>query len=223
MSQPQVEQGVGAAPPAPGRAQVFASPVFWALVVLAAIAVPGVPILWARASTPPPPVLGTLPAFTFTDQLGQPFGSDALEGKVWVANFIFTRCPTICPAFTKKMAAVQDEVRGQGEQVQLVSFSVDPDFDTPEVLRAYADKYGAEPAQWRFLTGDPKALQATVVEGLKISMGRKDDSDDVNSIFHGTHFVLVDGASRIRGYYRSEDAPEVERLLRELQILTENP
>ncbi|PTL79616.1 SCO family protein [Vitiosangium sp. GDMCC 1.1324] len=160
--------------------------------------------------------LGKLPAFTFTRQDGQPFGLQQLEGRPWVANFIFTRCPTICPVFTAKLARFQKQTADMGGELALVSFSVDPKYDTPERLTAYAAKYGADPARWSFLTGDYEQLKQTVVGGFKIAMGRNDENeDDIPSIFHGSHFVLVDRTGEIRGYYNSEDDDAVERLRRD--------
>lgn len=188
------------------------------LVLVAGVALAG-RIAWRRSSTPPA-VLGTLPAFALQNQEGATFGAEQLRGKLWVANFIFTRCPTICPAFTRKMHGVQQRTSSHGADVRLVSFSVDPEFDTPEVLRAYAEKHGADQTRWHFLTGSAEAIRQTVVDGLKVSMGRSGPAEDLNSIFHGTHFVLVDRELRIRGYYRSEDAEQVDLLLRDIDALT---
>ncbi|MFY0527430.1 SCO family protein [Archangium gephyra] len=160
--------------------------------------------------------LGKLPAFSFTRQDGEPFGLKQLEGRPWVANFIFTRCPTICPVFTRKMAGVQKQTAELGE-LALISFSVDPKYDTPERLTAYARKHGANPARWSFLTGEYEQLKGTIVGGFKIAMGREEggDENDIASIFHGSHFVLVDRTGEIRGYYNSEHDDDVERLVRD--------
>lgn len=158
------------------------------------------------------PDLGTIPEFALTNQDGAAFGTQQLRGKVWIANFIFTRCPTVCPLFTRKMAQVQTHTSSAGTDLQLVSFSVDPDYDQPPVLKAYAEKNHADASRWTFLTGKPDALKTVVVDGLKQLMGREGPSSDFNSIFHGTHFVLIDRAGHIRGYYRSEDDDVIERL-----------
>ncbi len=166
------------------------------------------------------PRLGKLPAFTFTRQDGQPFGRAELLGRPFVANFIFTRCPTICPVFTQKMARFQKQTAGLGGELALVSFSVDPEYDTPERLTAYAARYGADPSRWSFLTGDYTRLQDTIVGGFKIAMGREsDDENDIPGIFHGSHFVLVDATGEIRGYYDSADDDTVERLTRDAERL----
>ncbi|WP_308809811.1 SCO family protein [Archangium lansingense] len=167
--------------------------------------------------------LGRLPAFSFTRQDGQPFGLKQLEGRPWVANFIFTRCPTICPVFTRKMAGVQKQTAGLGE-LALISFSVDPKYDTPERLTAYAEKHGADPARWSFLTGEYEQLKDTIVGGFKIAMGREDgaDENDIASIFHGSHFVLVDRTGEIRGYYNSEHDDDVARLVLDAERLVKS-
>jgi cytochrome oxidase Cu insertion factor (SCO1/SenC/PrrC family) len=112
---------------------VVGRPLVW-LVVIALVA--AWPVVWTlRTRVPPsPPVLGALPAFRLTDQHGRPFGSQELAGRVWVASFIFTRCETVCPAVTRKMARIQDRTRNLEPALHLVSFSVDPEHDTPERL-----------------------------------------------------------------------------------------
>jgi len=167
--------------------------------------------------------LGRLPAFSFTRQDGQPFGLKQLEGRPWVANFIFTRCPTICPVFTRKMAGVQQQT-AELDGLVLVSFSVDPKYDTPERLTAYAAKHGADPARWSFLTGEYEQLKDTIVGGFKIAMGREEggDENDIARIFHGSHFVLVDRTGEIRGYYNSEHDDDVERLVRDAARLVKS-
>lgn len=199
--------------------RLVSSGAFWGMLIAVVVALPV-----ARVLTAPPapelPVLGTLPPFALTDQTGAAFGAKQLEGKVWVANFIFTRCPTICPVFTRKLARVQERTRELGDSVHLVSFSVDPDYDTPAVLTAYAKEHRANPRVWTFLTGTLEAIRSTVVDGLKIQMGKTPGAgDDVASLFHGTHFVLVDDQLRIRGYYRMEDDDVLDRLVRDVGVL----
>ena len=161
------------------------------------------------------PVYSTLPPFSLTDQTGKPFGSEQLAGQVWVANFIFTRCPTVCPAFTAQMAKIQAGAKERRLAIHLVSFSIDPGFDTPEVMTAYAKAHDADPAMWSFITGPPDALQSAIVKGLKIAAKPVGPNEDLGSVFHGTHFVLVDGQGRIRGYYDSSKPDVVETVLRD--------
>ncbi|RYZ33368.1 MAG: SCO family protein [Myxococcaceae bacterium] len=197
------------------RPRSFRRSMLWAGVVVASL---GIVVVTARelagGRAAPPPKLGALPDFTFTRQDGQPFGLKQLHGRPFVANFIFTRCPTVCPVFTQKMARLQANTATLGPGLQLVSFSVDPAYDTPEKLSEYGQKYRADFTRWNFLTGDYGQLKNTIVQGFKISMGREPGSaeDDLLSIFHGTHFVLVDRAGEIRGYYDSADPEATERL-----------
>jgi protein SCO1 len=195
-------------------------PAFWVVFVLLGMAWP-IARTMAIQLPPPMPVLGTLPDFKFKNQYGEDFGSDQLKGRIWVANFIFTRCPTECPRFTKEMFQLQHRGRGLGQAFHLVSFSVDPEHDTPQVLLEYAQRNRVSPRAWTFLTGDPEQIKRTVVDGLKISMGREPgkDDDDLTAIFHGTHFVLVDPQMQIRGYYDSHDDDAVDRLLRDAGLL----
>jgi len=198
---------------------LVARPAFW----LAAIALLAVwPAVWAlRAPLPPPPaVLAALPAFRLTDQDGSPFGSRELEGKVWVASFVFTRCTTVCPAVTATMARIQDRTRNLEPAFHLVSFSVDPAFDTPARLAAYARAHRASPRLWTFLTGPEQAVEAAVVKGLRETMGRDGPDDGTGrGIFHGTHLVLVDARGRVRAYYPSDAPDVVDRVVRDAALL----
>lgn len=193
-------------------------PLLWAAVLLVFAAWPVIWTLRARVP-PPPPVLGTVPAFELTDQDGRSFGSADLAGRVWVASFIFTRCETVCPAITRQMARVQDRTRNLEPAVHLVSFSVDPEHDTPARLAAYARAHRASPRMWTFLTGPSDAVRETVEKGLRVSIGKDAADPSPAGISHGTHLVLVDGAARIRGYYDPAEADALDRLVRDAALL----
>lgn len=169
----------------------------------------GLLLISACAKREPLPVLGTVPTFELTSQSGNAWSSKSLDGKVWVANFVFTRCPTICPTFTAKMASIQKKT---GNELSLVSFSVDPEFDTPAKLAEYATKFEATP-RWTFLTGERPAVEAVVVKGMMQTMVKGDGS--LMSIGHGSYFVLIDGKQQIRGFYRFNDDDSVERVVRD--------
>ena len=186
-------------------------PVFWVLLLAAVVAVP----LARRALGPPAaplPVLGTVPDFHFIDQHGHGFGPEMLAGTPWVADFIFTRCPTVCPLMTERLAALQ---RKLDANVHLVSVSVDPDFDTPQRLADFAAGHGATSPRWHFLTGDSAAVQRAVTEGFKIALVHEGAADDALTLIHGVHLVLVDAQGRIRGYYDSTDPEALDRLVRD--------
>jgi protein SCO1/2 len=170
------------------------------------------------APVPPPPVLGTVPQFRLVDQSGAAFGPERLAGRVWIANFVFTRCPDVCPRMTERLVGVQ---RALGERADLVSVSVDPAYDTPDRLAAFARAHGADSPRWHFLTGDSREIQEAVLRGFQIAFSR--DSDDIASITHGVHVVLVDPRGRIRGYYDSSDVDAMERLVADARRLAATP
>jgi protein SCO1/2 len=209
---------VQGAHPTPRPARWFGSPWFWGAIVLFGLAMPLTTRL-LRPAPEPLPVISELPPFTLTDQDGRAFGKAELSGKVWLAGFIFTRCPTICPALTATMARIQHRARGIEPQFRLVSISVDPAYDTPERLFEFAAKHRASPRMWRFLTGPLDEVRKTVVDGLKIAMGEVEGEQDFASVMHGTHFVLVDQQGQIRGYYPSTDADVVDRVLADAAML----
>ena len=191
-------------------------PALWLGIAVMALGMTVLALGFLRARSGPLPQLGALPEFSFTRQDGSAWGSAQLKGHPYVANFIFTRCPTVCPAFTRKMAHIQKETAQFGPGLQLVSFSVDPTYDTPARLAEYAQKHGANAARWSFLTGDYAGIKDTVVNSFKIYMDRQSmDEADVMGIFHGNHFVLVDSTGQIRGYYESADDEAFERLVRD--------
>jgi protein SCO1/2 len=169
--------------------------------------------LTRESALEPLPKLGQVPSFELVDQTGRAFGTEQLEGKVWIANFIFTRCPTVCPVFSQKMKKVQKRTRNLGLSVMLVSFSVDPEWDTSARLAEYATKFSANPNKWKFLTGTPESVRLTVREGLKIAMENEGMTGDVPDIIHGTHFVLIDRFGQIRGYFDSDDAEAIDRMV----------
>lgn len=194
-------------------------PAFWVVFVVMGMALP---IARTVAIELPPalPVLGTLPEFTFKNQYNEDYGSAQLKGRLWVANFIFTRCPTACPRFTKQMFTLQHRGRGMGQAFHLVSFSVDPEYDTPPVLLDFAQRNRVSPRAWTFLTGELGSIKEIVVDGLKVFMQNAPGlEDDLDAIMHGTHFVLVDAQMQIRGYYDSNEPDSVDRLLRDAGLL----
>jgi protein SCO1/2 len=170
------------------------------------------------APLPPPPVLGTVPDFRLVDQSGAPFAPERLAGRVWIADFVFTRCPDVCPRMTERLVKVQ---RTLGGRVDLVSVSVDPEYDTPERLAAFARANGAESPRWHFLTGDSRHVQQAVLRGFNVAFSR--GSEDIATLTHGVHVVLVDGRGRIRGYYDSNDGDALERLVADARRPAEHP
>jgi protein SCO1 len=171
-------------------------------------------ILLSR-QTPPLPVLGELPDFKLVGHDNRPFTRDSTRGHPYVADFIFTTCGGICPAMTARMLQLQGRLPAG---IALVSFTVDPLHDTPEVLTRYAREFNTGPA-WRFVTGERSALYRLATEGfrlvaMEVPEGERQLGGD-GPFLHSSRFVLVDGAARIRGYYDSEERSALEKLLRD--------
>jgi protein SCO1/2 len=166
------------------------------------------------------PTLGTVPEFSLLASTGQPLSRRDLAGSVWIADFIFTRCGSICPILTAQMAKIQATLARAGDtSVRLVSFSVDPTYDTPEVLQEYASRFHADPNRWTFVTGRRTALYSLIGAGFHLAVAERaqgQDADGGGLITHGDSFVLVDGSFNIRGYYHGTDAESVQQLLSDL-------
>ncbi len=162
---------------------------------------------------PPPPELGRVPAFTLRDQQGTRVTEHTVSKGAWALAFIFTRCPTVCPRVTRAMKQLQADAGDRGVELRLVSVSVDPEHDSPEVLREYAARFHANTSTWRFLTGDPSVVQE-LADGVKIALeGAANESAEHFGITHGSHLVLIDGKGTIRGYYGTSDPLDLQRLL----------
>lgn len=157
------------------------------------------------------PVYSDVPEFELIAQDGQPFQSKVLRGKIWVADFIYTTCPGPCPRMTSQMHEVQDAILNMPD-VKLVSFTVDPARDTPAVLAEYAKTHRASSEHWYFLTGSAATLERLDKDTFKLG--------DLNAALeHSTRFVLVDGQSRIRGYYDTSESRVIPRLISDIYAL----
>jgi len=163
---------------------------------------------------------GVVPTFQLTNQNGQPFGAAQLSGKIWIADFIYTTCPGPCPMISSRMSELQKPL-GKTD-VHLVSFSVDPEKDTPAVLRGYAEKLQAEPGRWDFLTGPKSEIYKLSHDGFKLAVS--DGSDPLGRPVHSTRMVLVDRHSQIRGYYDATEPEAITKLLADTNhLLREQP
>jgi cytochrome oxidase Cu insertion factor (SCO1/SenC/PrrC family) len=163
---------------------------------------------------------GTVPAFELTNQDGQPFGSTQLLGKIWIADFIYTTCPGPCPMISNRMSEVQKPL--EKTDVHLVSFTVDPARDTPQVLRGYAEKLQAEPGRWDFLTGPQSTIYDLSRNGFKLAIS--DGSEEKGLPVHSTRLILVDRHGEIRGYYDAAEADGMTKLLADTNhLLREQP
>jgi protein SCO1/2 len=169
------------------------------------------------------PVWTTLPEFVLIDQDSQPYGTDQLRGRPWIADFVFTQCPGRCPMLTREMARIQTDLRSKGwDDVRLVSISVDPENDTPEVLAAYASKHGAQTGSWQFLTGRRDEIWSLGVDGFQLAIAETEGGFD-GPILHSNKFVLTDRQGRIRGYYDALEEPSRAKLFRDLEIVRAEP
>lgn len=195
----------------------------WFLAALAGVVlIPALrPLL--RFEPDPPPVAGQLPEWRLVDQNNEAFGSGDLAGDVYVASFLFTRCPAVCPRLTGSLRELELRYRQEGVRgVRLVSFSVDPAYDTPERLRDYAQNHGLDDERWSFVTGDEQQVRSLVEGGFGQPMGEAlilwDGAVDVA---HTTRLILVDQGGRIRGDYGSDRIGLDEVFHRARQVLSE--
>ena len=155
--------------------------------------------------TRPLPIISTIEPFTLTNQSSNLITLDDMRGKVWVADIIFTRCSGPCPQMTRRMELLQAALPKKSG-TKLITLTTDPEYDSPEVLKKYGERFNADFSRWQFLTGTKKQLGALAIDGLKLSAEeikpeqRKDDSD---LFVHSTYFVVVDKQGRMRGVFET--------------------
>lgn len=215
-----------------GKGQKIVTTVLWALTVVGMLGLVGTG-LWAkkhseeraqreRDAAEAALASGTVPSwepfaapeFSLTDQNGSTVTDQTLRGIVWIADFIFTNCAGPCPKMTAMMAEFQQRI--DRADVKFVSFTVDPHRDTPEVLREYAARFGADHARWSFLTGPMPQIQV-VLDGMKMAAMQGQD----DQITHSTYFILIDRAGQVRGVYGQTDPTTPDRLTADAISLAE--
>jgi len=157
------------------------------------------------------PVLGQVADFSLFDEQGRRFSLKDLEGKIWTANFFFTTCGDICPIMTKNMAALQRSFNII-EDINHVSITVNPEFDTSDRLKKYAQKFKANHSKWHFLTGTRKQIREVVLKSFKLGSIEE-------PVFHSPKFALIDRQGFIRGYYDGVQAGEVSQLFKDMSLL----
>lgn len=160
----------------------------------------------------PPPVMGQVENFKLIDTEGAEFSKDKLDGKIWVADLVFTSCKMTCPMLTRKMGNVYKSYELE-DKVRFVSVSVDPERDTPAVLKKYSADNGINTAKWHFLTGEMDEIRNLATTSLKLASSEKDAN------LHSDRFVLIDGRSRVRGYYDPKDKQSLKKLFHELALV----
>jgi protein SCO1 len=202
-----------------------ASPVrtlLWVFLALALLLPVG--LLWRDRSSPAEATraelgdFGEVPEIRLRERSGREVTLGDLRGAPWVVDFVYTRCEGPCPLLTARMAALAKRVAGR--DVRLVSVSVDPEFDTPERLADYAQRFDASADRWWFLTGETSAIRRFVRDGFHLAVAEAPAGDAHGGpITHSTRVALVDGAGRIRRYYHGEDAAWIEDAVHDLDAL----
>ena len=157
-------------------------------------------------------VMGDVPQFELVSDTGQPFDSHALDGHIWVADFIYTTCEGPCPMMSSHMRQIQDQTAAEYPDVRFVSITVDPAHDTPAALAEYAKRYKRDPNRWFFLTGETAKLNDVSLKAFKLN------SVD-GSMTHSTRFALVDQKRRIRGYYLTSEDGFMPKLMHDIRQL----
>ncbi len=190
-----------------------------ALVVLLLAGVAGgLYLVLHRPSVGPDlPRLGVAPAFSLVSESGKTITTADYRGTVWIADFIFTRCGGSCPILSSRMLALSRRT-ADVPAIRYVSIGVDPEYDTPEVLEAYARDLGADLSRWSFLHGARPVIRTLIRDGFKLAI-EDGPADSVEPILHSTRFVLVDGEGTIRGYYDGMEQPPVDVLEKDARAL----
>lgn len=173
-------------------------------------------LISTRASKEPPVKYGSVPHFELVDVDGQKFESSRLQGKVWLASFIYTRCKGPCPLITAQLTALQaDAFKIPG--VLFVSFTMDPENDTPSVLKTYAEQHGAQSGRWIFLTGSKQLIRDSLMPHF--SLAALDQNSDADPIIHSTKLAVVDKRGAIRGFFNGGDISLNPAILEVLKAL----
>ncbi|MCW8981879.1 MULTISPECIES: SCO family protein [Altibacter] len=185
-----------------------------------------VPKIVANYSKPDLVVIGDVPAFSFTNQNGKTITNENYEGKVYVAEFFFTTCPSICPIMNRNMVKIQNEFYGN-PNLGIASFSIDPIYDTPQILKEYAESYGITNPNWHLLTGEKDAVFKLANEGFNLYVG---EAPNVEGGFeHSGFFALVDQEGKIRSridengnpiiYYDGLEEESIKMLMEDIKQL----
>ena len=200
------------------------SPLGWAVAFLVAAGVLGAAYVSLKSTKPrplPPHLekISQVPPFSIKDQTGKELTLEELKGKIWVANFIFTRCKGPCPLITQRMADLNTKLAKVRDKIVLVSFSVDPEYDTPEVLAEYGAAQGADPSFWKLLATTQDDIDKVVIKGLLQPVAKEPDG----TVAHSSRFVIVDGDGWLRGYQDGVDPEVVQKLMVDIgDLMQEN-
>ncbi|WP_164669900.1 SCO family protein [Virgibacillus doumboii] len=158
--------------------------------------------------------------FSFTTQDKETLSLEELKGKWWVADFIFTNCTTVCLPMTSNMSKLQGKMKEENLDAQLVSFSVDPKHDTPEVLKEYAASYQADSSNWAFLTGyDFQTIKELSIKSFQSLLEKPPEGSD--QVTHGTSFFLVNPEGKVIKRYSGVDSKSIDEIVKDLKIVLE--
>lgn len=194
----------------------------WAIALVVAAGVIALGYSTLRPSQPQASSLDKIapvPPFSFTDQYGRTVTNEDLKGKVWVADFIFTRCAGPCPVMTGHMGDLNRALGSSAKDVELVSITVDPEYDTPEVLKKYGTRAGATEQRWKFLTGPKAKITEVITKGMLLPLGQESDGTPMHSV----RFLVIDRNGWIRRLQDGTDPALVQKLLMDIRELLREP
>ncbi|MBX0359605.1 SCO family protein [Halobacillus sp. Nhm2S1] len=156
-------------------------------------------------------------SFEGTTQEGESFSTDDMEGKVWLANFIFTNCNTVCPPMTRNMVKIQEQLKKEDINAEIVSFSVDPTVDSPEVLKEFGKKYGVDHSNWSFITEyTQEEISTFAQESFKTSAVKTEGNDQV---IHGTAFYLINEEGLVLKKYKGDTEVPFEQIVEDTKTI----
>ncbi|MBB6108602.1 protein SCO1/2 [Mucilaginibacter lappiensis] len=158
----------------------------------------------------------TIPAFSFINQDSITISNHLFDGKIYVSDFFFTSCPSICPVMHRNLMKVYEKYKGNSE-VMLLSHSIDYKYDVPHVLKSYATKLGVSGSQWQFVRGPKESIYGLAKNNYLVSVG--EDSKAPGGYVHQGYLVLVDKDKRVRGAYDGTKTEQVEQLMSDMDIL----
>ena len=160
------------------------------------------------------PSYSEVPVFSFTNSNGELLNNNVLNGKVYVVDFFFTTCATICIDMSANLMDVQEAFKNN-DHFQILSFTVDPEYDTNEILNTYAERHDSNPNIWNFITDDKKKIYDIARHGFKVVATEGDGGP--GDFIHTNKFIVVDKNGTIRGYYNGTDKAEVQRMISEIK------
>jgi len=163
-------------------------------------------------------VYSTIPPFSFVNQDGDTVSEKMIEGKIYITDFFFTTCPTICPVMKRQMIKVFNDIKGKPD-VMILSHSIDPEHDTPQVLKKYAQDLGIEGKQWQFLTGQKEKIYEIGQQSYLATA--KEDKSAEGGYIHSGAFILVDKEKRVRGMYDGTTEEGTQKLIADIKVLQE--